>query len=841
MKSSDKEQQSDRSKTLQEIEKQIKSIDFDRDTGQFVTLLGRYRQISREINLAQEGQKPPLKQAVERHEGKDIQTPGQLVARFTEIYQQLETRYDLSYWKSAIKNARENTTSQPGAYCMPIIEFLSGHSLLKSEVFALLKRSFPFVALFRSPEWEDLKANNEKNYPFLESIVDRGNFELDLLIDAIPIYQYEPQKLDFILPTILHATGLQRNGRNKEAFQAIAQIEPENMPLVGWQRLLQILYQSAVLQENEKAKELFVTTMGDAVQRFPNDEELLYLQRAFLFETRPAVENKADLISMIKEHPLQLKLLFLLGKCCLDLKEFNAGHVIFKKLSEINPTNLEYAAYVTLSLNGILSRSVKGHAKEEGPKAYYKRMLQQLELDIFDLVEVPKEHIDDPDIKALKIYAHSASRAQYNGSHEPGDLPETLHNALSLATNKEVRVFLIDKLMVHYPNLDDLLEAKEMVLRFYKEFPDAHPTVFAMAGIYMAENNYEQALSFYEKARDLNPQNIYACQGVARAALHLQQYDKSIEASRIFQHERRYDRAGFYCMGKSYFDMGEYDKAYTNFKWMVQLIRPQPSAHDQYVFMASLGKHVAQLDKKAQKSLFWKREIEEALQLFDSLKKEGLGDSKQGRWAVFHAAKLCEHIAKFEKGLEYLNLVIDMWRSAGIYNLGDAATLKTRFLMMLLRMDEAKDFLQNYISYLEREQIDQEYLKTCQSLMAELEQQYVEEDDEYMKELRALVLNAATEPHRWRPEFVELMRKAMMAQAHPQMVFIGERYFQQYGTQPDEDDIFMSFWTAKAYKEFERWENAKPHFQNCLDLGAYYPKKYYNLITMAGNYLRNNA
>ncbi|MCX2681965.1 tetratricopeptide repeat protein [Galbibacter sp. EGI 63066] len=844
---------------LQQLHEQIKDLDFDYESNRFLELLSRYRQVYKEINYPSEGLHALLKKTVELPEEKKILDPEQLIARFLEIYEKLDTRFDIRYWQSVIESDRKNSAIKTEEYCMPIAGFLMEHSYLKSDVFFLLKKAYPFDHLFQSPAWKVLMRNNEKKYVFIERIMNGGNFEQDLLIDTLPIHTYASEQLasfldagkdkdDFLQPisdasrqlddlmgAILHSSILQRDGKDQVALQVLNNIPFEKRPLIAWQRMMQILYKAAILQGVEEPKEIFPKAMAEALRFFSDDEHLLYLQAAFRLETRPVNEAKEDLVMLLKKHPQQDKLLFLLGKCYFKLEKYKTAYTIFKHISELYPLNLEYASFIARSLDGILSQPIVAGKQE----VYVERMLLQLEMEIYDLIAVPDELNSDPDIRALKNYAESTSEAITDKDSNFIDKVNKVQSILDEARTPKVRNFLINRLLKLYPTYDDLANDKDRLLHFYEEFPEIYDTSHALAGAYMGEEDYEKALSFYEKAKDLNG-NIYVYQGIARAALHLEQYDKSIAASRVFQQARRYDRTGFYCMGKSYFNMEEYLHAYENFKWMVQIVRPQPSAHDQYVFMASLSKFMGQKEQEGMQTTSFKGEIEKALELFDSFKRpNGFEESKDGQWAVFHAAKLCEYALLYEKGLLYVNELMAIWYAAGFYNLRGADLLKGRLLMVTLRFDEAQSFLQSNIEYLEQSDAGQEQIDENIELLGRVKEQLAK-DSELSGKLRFLIQKSAEDPDHWRHVYVQLVQKAMMTKEHQVMITAGLQYFSLYDF-PHADDIFMAYWTANAYKETNQWDKAKPYFERCVALGEQFPGQSPNLVAMAGLKLRHNS
>ncbi|MEH0152831.1 tetratricopeptide repeat protein [Limibacter armeniacum] len=818
----------DKTAVLQSLKQEIQTVEPDNHIHEFLSLLDQYRLTIKELTLESTVVKPKAPTPNDAL----IQTPQQLIARFTEIYDCLDTRFDLCVWQAAVKSLKENTNTGLQVFCIHIIEFLLDHCYLTSDTFQLLNHSFPFDSLFETSEWNELEKNTEKSYAFVKSILNKGNFEQDLLIETIPVERYVSEQFDAYLATILHSSGLLRNGQNQQALQVLSSIPAENRPLVVWQRIIQVFYKASMLEGNERAKEIFPQFMDNALAYFPNDDHLLYLQGAFRLETRPTQESKTVLITLLKKHPQQDKLLFLLGRCYLNLKQYENAYAIFKRLVEIYPINLEYVSFSTLALDGVLSQPILVDHHLDLKGNYIKRMLLQLELYIHDLIEVPEELEKDPDIEALKMYADLQDDQQDKG------LDISLTNALHITQDKNVKLFLFNKLMDCYPNFDDILGVKDLILSFLEAYPNEFPTVYAAAGLYYAQGNYEEAYDFYDRASQLNPQHIYTFQGMARSALHMEEYDKAIAASRVFQYERKYDRSGYYCMGKSYYNMGVYDKAYECFKWMVQLVRPQPSPHDQYVFVASLSKYLSQLDEEGRKA--FEHEIENAISLFESLgKDEDFDESNEGRWAYLHTAMLCEYVAMHENGLETVNHTISLWQQDNISIPIEAASLKARLLGSLFRFEEAKDFLNTHLEYLQQEPVDKEQIEEIIQMLNHINEQQ-EEDSELSRKLRVLMQKSDADPAEWRHVYVQLMYKAMMGKEHKVMIKAGLHYFSHY-LSSDPDDIFMAFWTGNTYKELGDWETAKPYFERCLAMGELFPGESPNLVTMAGMTLRSNS
>ncbi len=817
---------------LREFREKVMALDFDQDIAQYLKVLEEYQSI-------EQPEKPTAveEKSVEVPAEGVYQTPEQLVARFAEIYSQTETCYQFAYWESALKSVKENSTVEGIMFCKPIYDFLFDHSLIKTEVFRLISQSFPFNDFHRTDLWKEMIAHSE-NYVYIENLLARGNFGLDLISDAMPIEQYDRAQLDEILPNLLYSSRLVRNEDYINAFKVLSRINKDIMPVVGWQRMLNILYKASVKQGQTDPRDIFLSVMDDALIRYPRDEHLLYLRGAFLMAFHPVEETKAFLIQNLKHNPLHFKSLYLLGKCYLELKEFAVAHTIFGKLNSVNPQNLTYSAYQAVALHGMVNQPVQADTKEEELAGYKVRMMQLLDLKVYDMPEFPAEFAGDVDIKALGVYAYSASRQFYQGGLEPTYLPRDLKMALQLAKDPEVRLFIIKGLLACYPNFDDLVNNKETVLQFVEEFPDADSTNFALAGLLYAEEKFEQALTYYERVRDLNPAHTFSYLGIARCAEKLEDYPKAIEASGVFQHARKYDGRGFDIMGTCYYNMGNYRKAYENFQWMVQLRKP--SGRDQFILLASLGNLVDELDGKDFQSGWLMEHVEEGLDLFDSFERTAeFQEYVNAPWVFLRGAKLCEFLGRHEQGLEYINQAFELLYAKGMNNLLEVALVRGRLMNALGHYGHAKEFLSNYISFLEREDTDEQELESFRTLLVEVEKGLADADNEYLQDLSVLVERATEEPETWQPVFVQLMRKAMMGQANTEMVAIGGRYFEFYPT-PVPDHVFMGFWTGKAHFQLEEVEKSMGYFQKCLEWGESFPQPYYNLLTMAGNYIRNN-
>lgn len=756
-----------------------------------------------------------------------IRTPDALIQRLKEIYGNLSIRFCQRHWNSAFTSVRQHSDESLENFCFPIARFILEHSYLPSEIYKLIKSQFPWDSWFESSEWRVWTQTDEQDARFVYNIIGRGNFEQDLLIETIPAEPFDSPNYDRLLGTILHSTGLCRNQQEQQALQVLSTIPMDVRPAVAWQRMAQILYDAAIQSGREEAESLFLQVVAEAMELFPDDEDFPYLKNAFLLETLPAFASKEKIIKALKEHPEHETQLFLLAKCYLQLDLFEQAYSVLKYLCDDQPVNLKYYSYLTRALNGVLSRPVEVTQKP----AYLERMLLQLQLDIYDLVEAPEPLKSDPDIKALKHYADSASRRHLQDGSEPTPYPQDVKAAMEMAKDDKVRIFLFWQYQLTFLTVTDLQEIHDLILDYFEEFPDAFEAVYAAAGLYYGQDRYEQAYELYDRARQLNPQYAYTYQGMARSALHLGEHEKCIAASRVFQHAKKYDREGYYCMGKSYFDNNEYQKAYACFHWMVQLEGGKPSPHDQYIFMLSLRDFLREQEEADR--LDYLEAVDDALQVFDSFPKgKEFKENTDGIWSLVYAGEICEIVGHIEKGLEYINPVIDFFYNRNIIAHKAQAALKTRLLVQLHRYGEAFEFLKGHLNDLQNGKDFEQEIAFFEPILKQIEEKR-KNASELNRKLHDLINKSANSPAEWRHVYQQLMLKARMEKDYPVMLAAGTHYFEFYNV-PDEDDVFMAFWLADAFTHTGSPQEAKVHWKRCLEAGKSFSQKYPNLITMAG-------
>ncbi|PIB34360.1 hypothetical protein BFP72_02445 [Reichenbachiella sp. 5M10] len=807
---------------LASIQAELQHTDPDQEIDTFVKLLCQYQV---KIKGQDKGARPTegLRAAIMIDA---IHTPDQLIHQMHTVYSDLTIRFDFAQWEALVQNVIKHAEGNLQSYCLPIAQFLQGHSFLLSDVFLLIRKSFPWDKWYDSPDWRVWCQEDQQTTRFVREVLEQGNLELDLLIQSIPTEGWESKGMDDLLEIILHGSVLCRQGQDQESFQMLSRTPAETRPVVVWQRMMELVYRASVTYGVEHAQALFPQVMAEAMIYYPEDEGLLFLQNSFRFETRPTFETKEEIIKTLKNHPEHERQMFLLGRCYLRTNQNQQAYKLLQQLADRHPLNLDYASYAARALDAVLSQPVDQADK----RVYLERMLQQLELEIYELIEIPDSLADDPDIMALKHYAYSASRRHMQGGHEPTYYPQDTKKAMEMAQDGDVQVFLYWKYRSTFGTLDDLLEIHDLVLDYFEEFPERYETAFAAGELHLAQGNNEQAYACYDMSSQLNPEYIFNYLGKARAALRMGDHEKCLAAGRVYVHSMNYWRQGHYCIGKSYFDHKEYKEAYGSFKWMVQLEGGKPSIHDQYLLVASLRNFLLELPEADRLSYI--SSIDEGLQLFDDLpKQEEFVENNEGSGAYLYASEICEMAGYAERGLQYIDQVVHYWHGKNIMVNKEQAWVKVRLLRLLNRYHEAHAFLEEHINDLKHLGEKPEEIAHFEPLLAEIAKQ-LESETELSGKLRSLIRQSAEDPARWRATYQQMMFHAMMSKEFPVMLATGTRYFELY-QEPGEDDVFMAFWLADAHVKTENPEKAKAYWKRCLEAGALFPYKYGNLISMA--------
>ena len=412
----------DKALILEGLIQKIERLDFKNDLAEIFQNIKTYHQLlaSLERKILDEAKLFPVKVGFSNEEiilpyleEEIYETPEQLIAYFTEIYGNLATRFNILYWKSAIANAKIHSSVDPQDYCLPIVDFLSTHLFVKSDVLQELAKTFPLLPFFESEEWDSLRST-KVNYGYVEFLINCGNFELDLQIDALLEHNYTSEQIEAILGALTRSILQARKKDFPGAFDSLASAIPEEAkPLLVKQREANLLFAAVVQEKHEEARGHLINVLNQSLQRFPGDAHLLYIRASYLFHTLDQDEALREIIDTLKVDPTNTKCFFLLGKIYLKKGLNKEAYEVFQGISGFEPLNVEYAAYGAIAIQEILKDQMQ--LQVQNKSSYIEQAFQLIDLSLFEEVgPAPDGLQNDPDIRALQLFVRVCELNYYH-------------------------------------------------------------------------------------------------------------------------------------------------------------------------------------------------------------------------------------------------------------------------------------------------------------------------------------------------------------------------------------------------------------------------------------------
>lgn len=583
-------------------------------------------------------------------------TPEELIRYFEILYDNPATRFNKLLWKSVIRSLKTLNDKKPEDYLKPVADFLNAKPFLKSDVLLLIADALPFGKFFP-------KVKNEQNkefwqqYGFVHHLLAVGNLELDLHADIINTGEFSSSQLDDIYNRLMNSSNYYRNNLLPQAFNALSDGLPADIkPLLIWQRELNILYKAVFIEKVENITELFQNTLHNALTAFPDDEHLLYIRAKFLSHFYDPEQFKEKIIDTLKIIPDHAKCLFLLGKCYLQLGIPRAALIIFENLKKINPLNMQYVTSAALASRKYIDFCISQHDPKDNDKQYYISMINMLiEKEMFDEVtvfaeEAPKE---DHDIRALLLYSKDVETFLVTGEKNKEELVE----ALSLTKDKEI----IRKIKEHY--LHDLLyfseiqAEKDFIFEYYRENPNDSMANYQIGMFYFADNNHEKAYDFLLKAKEINPDKISNYYNLARVTSILGIHSEALEYANVYLLYNKYNVIvnEIYC--DCTYALQQYKNAHNGAKWLLSICRKNEFDPKYFFyFTTSLSYHMDKIENKYHNLAY----VNDMLELYDQYPKpDTFWINDNGSRSMYWAANLCYKIGNYEKGVAYLQCILE--------------------------------------------------------------------------------------------------------------------------------------------------------------------------------------
>lgn len=584
-------------------------------------------------------------------------SPEELVRHFEILYDNPSTRFNKLLWKSALDSLSKYDREHLDTYLKPVIEFLKERPFLKSDVLFLMNETLRLQKFFIVT---DANENDEEfwlPYRFVRNIVlGDGNLILDLHAEEINNGQFNTSQLDDIYNRLMMSSQFSIKNKLPEAFNVLADGIPANIkPLLLWQREINILYKAVVIEKIENISEIFVNTINNALNAFPEDEHLIYVRAKYLFHLYTPEEFQKDIITTLKEIPHHQKCLFLLGKNYMQLGISRAALIIFENLKKLNPLNMQYVTAAALASRKYIDFCISEHDPIDNDKSYYIKMISSLiEKEMFEEVgvfaaEAPKE---DPDIKALLILSNDVEIFLISEKKNK----EELIRALSYTKDKEI----IQKIKKHYlkdlHNWSDIKAEKDFIINYYKEYPNNSNANYHMGMVYYAETDYEKAYDYLLKAKEIDASDVNNYYNLARVTSLVDIHSEAKEYISVYLQYNKYDVVANEVYCDSVYEMKDYLEAHLTAKWLLSLCRKHEfNTKYFFYFTTSLFFYIDKFEKENLNLDY----LNEMLELYDQYPKPAtFWTNDNGSKSMYWAANICFKIGNYEKSVKYLETIL---------------------------------------------------------------------------------------------------------------------------------------------------------------------------------------
>ncbi|RZJ53137.1 MAG: hypothetical protein EOO44_09510, partial [Flavobacterium sp.] len=444
----------DKKEITNALAKKIAGLDFERD----IETIFDYIKCSKRITLKEENNSvandPILteeyREIIKPFGLEPYDTPEKLVDHFTLLYNDISLRFNELLWKAAIESLKVYTEIQLAAYLKPIADFLNTKPFIKSNVILLIRETLHFENFFPSVITEE---NEEfrKHYALVHKLMTLQYTEFDIYAEVLNTGEYTSEGLDFMYSHLMLSSDAYRNENYIGAFNVLTEIAPNIKPLFIFQRELNILYKVIFIDKIQDAPEFYINKLNEALEKFPDNEELLYLRLKFSFDHSTPEKFREEAIATLKIIPDHSKSLFLLGKCYLTLGFSKAASDIFENLMEMHPLNMKYATNAALATRQYVDSLLKEYLEVTYNKSYFINSINILiEKKIFDDIDffaskIPQE---DEDLKALLIYAKDAENYFFTGKKDKQELQKGLSFTKDKEIIRQIKEYYLDGLTI---------------------------------------------------------------------------------------------------------------------------------------------------------------------------------------------------------------------------------------------------------------------------------------------------------------------------------------------------------------------------------------------------------
>ncbi|WP_375578523.1 hypothetical protein ABWH96_16050 [Marivirga tractuosa] len=585
-------------------------------------------------------------------------TPEQLVERFKEIYQNPALRFNKLIWKSAIANAKTHSEVELNVFCLPIIKFLNYHFAVKSDVLGEIRKAFPFLNYFNSNEWKEV-LEVQAEFKKIETFLKVGHSDIELYVECLKEEPLTLAEKDLLIKHLITADDILKKGKIKEAYILLAnEIPDDKKPAFVWRKMLNIVFRAGVEYRQEGALSIFINTLNASLSYYPEDRELLYIRALYFFKAESnLLKVQEQLINTLKIIPNYEKVYYLLARIYLELKKYDEALIIFRNLQKTDPLNGAYIVYTASTFRHYIAKRLND-SNVVRDKGFYLDMLNQLiSLDLFEEINELKAEIPlYPDLEALLLFSEALEKYSSSGEKDF----EKLDHALSLTANREI-VFKIKK---HYlDNMltwDEIASKREAIMTFHEEFPESWLSIYHKGKYFYAVGEFQHAYDCYKQAFELNADATYIYYSMAQACQRLQRYEEAVEYISLDMQKSRYSISSAKILAICCFRMGNYSRAFTEYKWLFSIIPPKDIIKDHlYYYACSLYNYINQLEASQTNVKYKTTLLKDGLDLFEELPKpKDFYTSYLGSETLHWLTSLCRSLHLNTEGLHYTRQIL---------------------------------------------------------------------------------------------------------------------------------------------------------------------------------------
>ncbi|HWV14465.1 MAG TPA: hypothetical protein VN030_03455, partial [Cellvibrio sp.] len=365
-----------------------------------------------------------------------------------------------------------------------------------------------------------------------------------------------------------------------------------------------------------------------------------------------------------------------------------------------------FSAYAAKASRLYIDKKLSAKGIRRGYEFYRDLIFEILDLNLFEEIEQLKVDLSgDERYAPLFLYARHREVIRYSrNSHDDlqAALALNVDPVVSLRIKREMLSFLVYSIL---PLCDaDWERHGDFIRACYEEFPDDDMVNYCL-GQYLCLIEEDNALGMlnFNKVVEVNPRLLNVYYARSRAAFVLGLYSQAVEDMQVYISNVTHHAPAYNIMGGAYIGLKDYAQACGCYIRSIGLsgVNEVSAIRQRNLTYAIYN---AYINCSADESSYYKDvSIKQVIDLFATLNKKNLyAEYQTGAEAFYYAARSCYEISLYERGVEYCDCALDLYKMGKIELPGDIIELKACFFFAQGKYQELIDFCLGHVTYCDR-------------------------------------------------------------------------------------------------------------------------------------------